>query len=49
MVPNRVKATEFTHGGPNQLDSIVRITYQDGAKWEIRVNEISDVKHVLGY
>ena len=33
----------------NQLDSVVRINYLDGAKWEIRINEISDVRHTLGY
>ena len=49
LVPQRVKSTTFTTGGPNQLDSIIKIEYVDGAKWELRVNEISDVKHTLGY
>ena len=47
--PKKVSATEFTSGGPNQLDSVVRINYTDGAMWEVRINEISDVKHTLGY
>ena len=49
IVPQRVASTEFTSGGPNQLDSVVKITYLDGAVWELRINEISDVKHTLGY
>ena len=27
----------------------MRITYADGAVWELRINEISGVKHTLGY
>ena len=49
MIPNKVKSTKFTQGGPNQLDSIVLIEYADGAKWELRIHELSDVKHTLGY
>ena len=49
VVPQRVKATKFTSGGANQLDSVVTIEYVDGAKWELRINEISDTKHTLGY
>ena len=49
VVPGHVKSTEWVSGGFNQLDSVVRINYTDGAKWEIRINEISDVKHTLGY
>jgi hypothetical protein len=36
-------------GAPNQLDSVVRLSYADGAIWELRINEISDAKHTLGY
>ena len=49
VLPSHIKSTEFTHGGPNQLDSVVLVNYADGAKWELRINEISDVKHTLGY
>jgi hypothetical protein len=49
VLPNHIKSTEFVSGGVNQLDSVVRIVYADGAKWELRFNEISDVKHTLGY
>lgn len=49
VVPSQITGTSFTSGGPNQLDSVVRIEYADGAKWDLRINEISDVKHSLGY
>ncbi len=45
VVPSKVKETKYTSGGPNQLDSVIEIHYTDGAKWELRINEISDVKH----
>ncbi len=49
IVPAHVKSTTFTTGGPNQLDSIIHIEYADGAKWDLRINEISDVRYQLGY
>ena len=49
VLPSHIKSSEFTIGAPNQLDSIVRITYADGAVWELRINEISDPKHTIGY
>jgi hypothetical protein len=49
LLPSHIKSTEFVSGGPNQLDSVVLVNYADGAKWELRINEISDVKHTLGY
>ena len=49
VVPNHVKSTEWISGAANQLDSVVRINYLDGAKWDIRIEEISDVRHMLGY
>lgn len=49
LLPNHIKSTEFVSGSPNQLDSVIRINYADGAKWDLRINEISDVKHTLGY
>jgi len=47
--PGKVKSTHFETGGPNQLDSVVKIEYADGAKWHFRINEISEVRHSLGY
>ena len=49
MAPGKVTSTKFTVGAPNQLDSIVQINYSDGAKWEIRINGISDFNSSLNY
>ncbi len=49
VLPNHIKSTEFVSGAPNQLDSVIHVVYADGAKWDLRINEISDVKHTLGY
>ncbi len=49
VMPNKVKETKYLQGSPNQVDSIVRITYVDGAQWEIRISEISDLKHSIAY
>ena len=48
-MPNKVKETKYIKGSPNQVDSIVRISYVDGAQWEIRISEISDLKHSIAY
>ena len=45
VIPGHIESTEWVSGGVNQLDSVVRINYKDGAKWDIRINEISDVRH----
>ena len=49
VVPGHIVSTEFISGAPGQLDSIIKITYADKAVWEIRVNEISDIRHSFGY
>jgi hypothetical protein len=49
IIPGKVKATTFTTGGPNQLDSTIRIDYLDGANWIIRIAEISELRHTIGY
>ena len=49
FIPNKVKATTFSTGGPGQLDSVIKIDYVDGASWQIRITEISDVRRSLGY
>lgn len=48
-VPGKVSATKFTSGGPGQLDAVLEIHYTDGAKWELRLNEISELNHSVGY
>ena len=49
FIPNKVKATTFTTGAPGQLDSVIKIDYTDGASWEIRIIEISDLRRSIGY
>lgn len=49
FMPTKVKATSFTTGGPDQLDSVVKIDYTDGASWEIRIVEISNIRRSIGY
>ncbi len=31
------------------MDSVIKIVYADGANWQIRINEISEVRHSIGY
>ena len=49
LLPGKITATNFTSGGPLQIDSIVKIDYADGAHWEIRINELSNIRYSLGY
>ena len=49
VLPSKVKSTKYISGGPMQLGSMIRVDYVDGAHWEIRINEISDMKHSIGY
>ena len=49
LIPGKVKSTQFVTGGPNQLDSVLKIEYNDGASWQIRINEISEIRHTIGY
>lgn len=49
VLPNHLKSSEFVSGGPNQLESVVRLSYADGAVWDLRINEISGAKHTIGY
>ena len=49
LVPGKVKATTWVTGGHGQLDSTLKIDYQDGASWTLRVLEISDIRRSIGY
>ena len=49
VVPGKITATKFTSGGPGQIGSTLEIHYADDAKWELRINEISEVNHSVGY
>lgn len=33
LIPGKVTATTFITGGPNQLDSVLKVDYTDGASW----------------
>jgi len=33
VIPGKVKSTTFVTGGANQLDSVIKIDYNDGANW----------------
>ena len=49
IIPGKVKSTTFETGASGQLDSVIKIEYTDGAHWQIRINEISEVRHSIGY
>eukprot|EP00347_Sterkiella_histriomuscorum_P000132 403377048 len=49
IVPSYVKKSEFTQGAPGQIDSIVRIDFVDGAVWEIRLVEYSEVRRSIAW
>ena len=49
VVPGKVQSTSFTSGTAGQIDSVLEIVYTDGAKWELRINEISELRHSVGY
>lgn len=49
IIPGKVKQTSFVSGGHNGLDSVVKIEYTDGASWQIRIVELSDLRHSVGY
>ena len=49
LVPGKVATTSFTTGGPGQIDSVIHIEYTDGAKWDLRLVEISELRHSVGY
>ncbi len=49
IAPGKVTSTEFTSGAAGQIDAILSIQYADGAKWELRIVEISELEHSIGY
>ena len=48
-MPKYVKATTYTSGQAGLVGSVVNVEYADGAVWEMRINEISDIRHSIGY
>ena len=49
VAPGKVSATKFTSGGPGQIDSTLEIHYADGAQWVVRIAEVSELSHSIGY
>ena len=49
IAPGLVTSTEWTEGAPGRVDSIVKITYTNGAHWYLRVTELSERNHTLAY
>ena len=49
IAPSKVKATSFTSGKEGELGAILRVDYADGARWELRISEISELRHSIGY
>mmetsp|Transcript_14736 Transcript_14736/g.14344 ORF Transcript_14736/g.14344 Transcript_14736/m.14344 type:complete len:109 (+) Transcript_14736:12-338(+) len=49
VLPTKVKKTSFENGAAGQIDSVIKVEYTDGAHWLIRINEISEVRHSIGY
>ena len=48
LIPGKVKSVSWT-GAPGQVESIASIEYNDGAKWEVLVTEVSNLRHSIGY
>ena len=49
IVPTFIKQSEFIQGQPGQIDAVVRVTFADGAVWELRIVEVSEVRRSLAY
>ena len=49
LAPNKVSSTEFTDGAAGQVGSLVRLTYADGAVFDVRITEISDKYHRIAF
>ena len=49
VAPGVVAATEWVDGAAGQVDSSVQITYVNGAKWTLRITELSERNHTLAY
>jgi len=49
IAPNKVKSTEFLQGAPGQIDSVIRVTFKDDATWELRLQEVSELRRTLAY
>ena len=49
MAPGIVTSTEWTDGDAGRVDSVVKISYANGATWFWRVTELSERNTTLAY
>ena len=49
LAPSIVTSTEWTEGDAGRVDSIVKISYVNGATWYWRVTELSERNHTIAY
>ena len=49
IIPTYVARSEFTQGEPGKIDSIVRIEFKDGAVWELRIVEVSELRRSIAW
>ena len=49
LAPNQVTRTEWTDGEAGRVDSVVKVTYTNGADWFLRVTELSERNHTCAY
>ena len=49
LAPSVISATEWTDGAAGRVDSVVKVSYTNGAHWYLRVTELSERNHTLGY
>ena len=49
IAPSLITGTEWTDGEAGRVDSTVKVSYADGSAWYLRVTELSERNHTLGY
>ena len=49
LAPSLVASTEWTEGQAGRVDSVVRISYANGANWYWRITELSERNTTLAY
>ena len=47
--PERFASVQWTHGTAGAVDSVARVTYTDGAVWDIVISEVSNLRHTISY
>ena len=47
--PERFEKVEWISGSEGAVDAVAKITYKDGAVWEVVISEVSNLKHTIAY